>query len=161
MQGVELSLNLRRRRLAAATLLLAGWVGVGVAAPHTAPAGEEPRPPNILIILTDDQRAATLRVMPAVRRWFRRDGTRFTHAFATTPQCCPSRASIFTGEWAHNHGVNNNEQARQIDHRSTIHAILKEAGYRTAISGKFLNKWGVEQRPPFFHRWAIFDAGNP
>jgi arylsulfatase A-like enzyme len=119
----------------------------------------ESRRPNILIIMTDDQRAATLRVMPAVRRWFRADGTRFPEAYATTPQCCPSRASIFTGQWAHNHGVNNNEEAEQLRHRSTIHALLKQAGYRTAISGKFLNKWGVDQRPPFFDRWAIFDGG--
>jgi hypothetical protein len=54
--------------------------------------------PNILIIMTDDQRAhGTLSVMPRTRAWFTDQGTTFTNAWVTTPLCCPSRSSIFTG----------------------------------------------------------------
>ena len=73
---------------------------------------QEPAPrPNILIILTDDQRIGTLDVMPVTRRIFSEGGTTFTDAFATTPQCCPSRASILSGLYAHNHGVADNSDA--------------------------------------------------
>jgi hypothetical protein len=99
--------------------LLALAVIVGMSVRSESPAGsivdaggailhrdqEGPRPhipvrrPNIMIIVTDDQRAGSaLQVMPSTRRWFVRDGTSFTRAFATTPLCCPSRASIFTGD---------------------------------------------------------------
>ncbi|HEX2031836.1 MAG TPA: sulfatase [Actinomycetota bacterium] len=115
--------------------------------------------PNVLIIVTDDQRGG-LGVMPQTRRWFAKDGTRFARAFATTPVCCPSRASIFTGRYAHNHGVKRNPQAEELDQFTTIQSYLKEAGYRTAISGKYLNKWDLSSPPPFFDRWAITASGG-
>ncbi len=116
-------------------------------------------PPNVLIIVTDDQRGG-LEVMPRTRRWFARGGTRFARAFATTPVCCPSRASIFTGRYAHNHGVKRNPDVDQLDHLSTIQSYLKGWGYRTAISGKYLNQWDLSRRPPFFDRWAITASGG-
>lgn len=108
------------------------------------------RAPNVLIILTDDQRATgTMGVMPETRRVFKRNGTRFTRAFATTPLCCPSRASIFTGRYAHNHGVKNNDSVASLDHRSTLQRYLKHAGYRTGIFGKFLNSSPMKTDPPY------------
>ena len=69
-------------------------------------AQPEDRPPNVLIVITDDQRpSGTLGVMPGTRRWFVQGGTHFVNALATTPTCCPSRASVMTGLYAHNHGV--------------------------------------------------------
>ena len=113
--------------------------------------------PNVLIILTDDQRATgTMGVMPETRRVFARNGTEFSHAFATTPLCCPSRASIFTGRYAHNHGVKNNESIAALDHKSTVQHYLKRSGYRTAIFGKFLNSWPLDSDPPHFSDWGIF-----
>lgn len=113
--------------------------------------------PNVLIVLTDDQRATgTMGVMPETRRVFERNGTRFTRAFATTPLCCPSRASIFTGRYAHNHGVKNNDATASLDHKSTLQRYLKNAGYRTSIFGKYLNSWPLDTEPPHFDDWAIF-----
>ncbi len=71
--------------------------------PGSTPPPEN-RLPNVLIIITDDQRTDTFTTVPETRQFFE-DGINFTHAFATTPVCCPSRASIFSGRFAHNHGV--------------------------------------------------------
>jgi arylsulfatase A-like enzyme len=116
--------------------------------------------PNILVILTDDQRATgTLGVMPATRQLFERQGTTFTNAFVTTPLCCPSRSSILTGRYAHNTGVHTNEDALRLDQRTTVERYLHDAGYQTAIVGKFLNSWPLDRDPPFFDRWAVLDYG--
>jgi arylsulfatase A-like enzyme len=125
------------------------------------PAEEgDSRRPNILIIVTDDQRFdGTLGVMPATRRWFVRNGTSFTQAYATTPLCCPSRASIFTGRYAHNHDVRGNLASDSLDHTTTLQHHLGEAGYDTAIAGKYLNGWDMAVDPPFFDHWAIFRRG--
>ena len=112
--------------------------------------------PNVLVIVTDDQREGTLWAMPETRRWFVQRGIRFPHAYVTTPLCCPSRSSIFTGRYAHNHGVTNNGQATVLDQESTVQRYLEEAGYTTAIIGKFLNLWDVEVPPPHFDLWATF-----
>ena len=132
--------------------------------PHEAPrgfAGPLQRPPNVLIIVTDDQRASegALKVMRRTRSWFANKGTRFEHAFATTPLCCPARATIFSGRYAHNHGVYTNIGKPDFDHAFTIQDYLKDAGYKTALTGKFFNDWPLRRRPPHFDRWAMFDGG--
>ncbi len=113
--------------------------------------------PNILIILTDDQRIGTMDVMPATLRRFADQGATFPHAFATTPLCCPSRSSIFTGRFAHNHGVQSNARHAPdvLDQKTTVQRYLQDAGYRTALFGKYLNLWPVVDNPPHFDRWAI------
>jgi arylsulfatase A-like enzyme len=113
-------------------------------------------PPNVLIFLTDDQRPDTLAVMPATIRWFAEGGTQFTQAHVTTPLCCPSRASILTGRYVHNHGVRDNFSAMDLDQRTTLERYLQMSGYRTAIAGKFLNNWDLSMDPQYFDRWAIF-----
>lgn len=127
-----------------------------------APAASAPTPaaaprPNVLVIVTDDQAPMeALRVMPQTRRWFRKRGTRFPRAFVTTPLCCPSRASIFTGRYAHNHGVVDNHNALRLDQTTTVQRALRETGYFTALAGKFLNRWPTERPPPHFDRWASY-----
>jgi arylsulfatase A-like enzyme len=135
----------------ALTLILVGsW------APRASGGQATPEPPpNVLVIVTDDQRTGTLEVMPETKHRFVEQGVRFPNAFATTPLCCPSRASIFTGRYAHNHGVVTNEGASGLDHASTIQRYLQDAGYLTAIVGKFLNGWDPGETPPFWDRWAI------
>jgi arylsulfatase A-like enzyme len=115
--------------------------------------------PNVLIIVTDDQRAGTMRVMPKTRRWFARGGRRYPHAFVTTPLCCPSRTSILTGLFAHNHGVHRNG-IRTVPHDLMLQRYLSDAGYQTAIVGKLVNGWSVKRTPPYFDRWATTD-GSP
>jgi arylsulfatase A-like enzyme len=125
-----------------------------------APAGAATERPNLLVVMTDDQRAdGTLTVMPETRRRIARQGTTFIEAHATTPKCCPSRASFFTGRYAHNHGVISNAGAPDLDHTLTVQRLVRRRGYRTAIFGKFLNAWPIESNPPFFDDWAIANGG--
>jgi arylsulfatase A-like enzyme len=139
----------------AATLTLASCT--------TTDAPDEPREerrPNVLIVVTDDQRTdGTLEVMPHTRKWFATNGTRYTNAFATTPLCCPSRASIFSGRYAHNHDVLKNTEPELLDQDTTIQRYLHDAGYRTAFYGKYFNAWEEERTPPNFDDWAISTHG--
>jgi arylsulfatase A-like enzyme len=115
--------------------------------------------PNVLIILTDDQRTrGTLGSMPAVERWFGKGGTKFTNAFATTPLCCPSRASLLTGMYAHNHGVHTNREplgALADVEQFTVQRMLEGNGYMTGIYGKYFNHWPNDRDPAWFDRWAV------
>jgi arylsulfatase A-like enzyme len=145
-----------RSAVAAAVALSAVAAAVGsVSQPAHGQAGGRP---NILLIITDDQREGSLSGMPELRKWFRKRGLRFPDAFVTTPLCCPSRASIFTGRYAHNHGVQEND-ADGFDQGSTLQAVLGGAGYQTGIAGKLFNRWDLSLDPPHFDRWAVFNSG--
>lgn len=108
--------------------------------------------PNVLLIVTDDQRNG-LEVMPSVKKRIRKGGTKFPNAWATTPLCCPSRSSIFTGKYSHNHEVVDNRSAGLLDPKTTIQYILREAGYRTGMVGKYLNSVR-NSGPPVFKQFA-------
>ncbi|MDQ3981862.1 MAG: sulfatase-like hydrolase/transferase, partial [Actinomycetota bacterium] len=143
-------------------LLAVCWAGVVTFGIYVAePASSQDERPNVLIIVTDDQRERDeMLVMPETLRIFGEGGTRFTHAFATTPQCCPSRASIFTGRYAHNTGVRRNQDALNLNQMVTMQRYLQQrAGYKTALVGRYLNAWDIAENPPFFDRWALFNAG--
>ena len=107
----------------------------------------------MLIIITDDQPLSTLKVMPKTRRYFVEEGTRFKHGFPTNPRCCPARATLMTGRYTHNNGVKSNEDAHALDMDSTMQRYLQDAGYHTALYGKFLNRW--HEDPPYFDRWGV------
>lgn len=112
--------------------------------------------PNVIVIVTDDQRDG-LSVMPETRSRFRDQGTEFTKAFVTTPLCCPARASIMTGRYVHNHGVlsNGDDDWRDFDESDSIQSRLDVAGYRTALFGKLLNHWPQTRNPAHFDTWAV------
>jgi arylsulfatase A-like enzyme len=124
--------------------------------PNQAIARTMVHPPNVLIFLMDDQRTGggSMEVMPRTRRWFR-NGRRYSNSFVTTPLCCPSRSSILTGRYAHNHGVKKNSEAGRLNPKSTIERYLKRAGYFTGIVGKYLNHWEPTGPPPYFHKSAL------
>jgi arylsulfatase A-like enzyme len=139
-------------------LLLTGSSPVSQAALDEASA-QAGAPPNVLIIVTDDQRVGTMAVMPKTRHWFVDGGRRYPHAFVTTPLCCPSRTSILTGLFAHNHGVHTNGHPA-VPFDVTLQRYLSDAGYQTAIVGKLVNDWAVSRNPPYFERWATTN-GSP
>lgn len=151
-------MDMGRKRIwgiAAAFAVAAATSAVGGTGAAQTPAREQP---NVLIVITDDQRASgTMGVMPRTRRWFADDGTHYVNALATTPTCCPSRASIMTGLYAHNHGVHTSEagQAENMDQLLTLQRYLRREGYLTSIYGKYLNAWPREIDPPWFDDWAI------
>jgi N-acetylglucosamine-6-sulfatase len=103
--------------------------------------------PNIVFIITDDQRHDQLSEMPVVQQELIGKGVDFTNAFVSDPLCCPSRASILRGQYAHSTGVYNNggpyggwKRVRALHlEKSTLATWLKAAGYRTALIGKYFN----------------------
>ena len=102
-------------------------------------------------------------VMPQTRERIRGEGAAFVNAVATTPTCCPSRASLMSGLYAHNHGVfhnqNNESELAQLDVDRLIAHQLSEAGYRTGLVGKFLNGWDLNAAPPDFDRYVMSPGG--
>jgi arylsulfatase A-like enzyme len=145
--------------LALGGLAFAAFRGSGGAA--AGPAGPDGRPggPNVLVMVTDDARAETLQVMPKTRAWLADGGVTFTQGFATTPSCCPSRASILSGRYVHNHGVLRQRLGDRLDQRTTVASYLRDDGYRTAMAGKFLNRWPLRTPPPGFDRYALANGG--
>ncbi len=109
----------------------------------TAPTGKHP---NVLVVFTDDQDAPSVRVMDTVQSRLAAKGTTFSNAFATLPQCCPSRATLLTGQYAHNHGVHDNDPPHggfaAFDGSNTLPIWLQGAGYRTGWIGKYMNGYG-------------------
>jgi arylsulfatase A-like enzyme len=131
-----------RRQLAApaiAAAAVAAGMLLGGSAAHAGPAKQ----PNIVMVVTDDQRLDDFdaRSMPATKRLVADEGTAFTDAIVTTPTCCPSRASMLTGQYGHNNGVTANAPGyRALENpESTLPVWLDEAGYQTAHLGKYLN----------------------
>lgn len=106
---------------------------------------ERSRPlPNIVVILTDDQRADALGVAgnPYIRTpvmdGMAMSGVRFQNAFCTTPICCTSRASILTGMYAGRNGVHDFRTPISDEHwRLSYPYALRESGYRTGFVGKY------------------------
>ncbi|XP_060107814.1 N-acetylglucosamine-6-sulfatase-like [Heteronotia binoei] len=107
---------------------------------------------NILLILTDDQDLVLggMTPMKKTQMLIGQSGASFANAFAVTPLCCPSRSSILTGCYPHNHLVRNNSldgncssQAWQkFQEPFTFPVYLQKQGYQTFYAGKYLNQYG-------------------
>jgi hypothetical protein len=81
--------------------VLALMIGLAVISGAGSASADLTRP-NVLIVVTNDQRSAgTMDVMTRTRSLFETGGTKFTNAFVTTPLCCPARASYLSGRYAH------------------------------------------------------------
>ncbi|CAG0882631.1 unnamed protein product [Darwinula stevensoni] len=131
--------------------------------------------PNFIIFLTDDQDLVlnSMNAMPKLKNLIGDYGITAKNMFATTPICCPSRASIFTGLYMHNHhtynntmegGCNSVEWRRKKEPRG-FPAIFKEHGYNTFYAGKYLNMYGKKKgggvkHIPFGWDWWIGLVGN-
>ncbi|MBA2564619.1 MAG: sulfatase [Gemmatimonadetes bacterium] len=152
----------RHKALGLAILFL--WGGAVLRERNTARVVEEPLVGDIVLIVTDDQPWHTLQFMPNTNALIGDAGVRFSNAFASTPLCCPSRASILTGLYTHNHGVKSNASpsggARLFQDASTLATWLKAAGYRTALLGKYLNEYNRltpwPYIPPGWDEWQAF-----
>ena len=122
----------------------------GSAAARPASADKDGRP-NILVVMTDDMAATDLALMPNVQQLLAKKGTTFADAIDSFPLCCPARATFITGQYAHNHGVAGNFAPYgwygMKDRANTLPAWLQDAGYRTALIGKWLNGYGALRRP--------------
>ena len=130
--------------LAAAALIAA--VPVSPADARPAGGGKNARP-NVLVVMTDDMAQSDLKVMPNVKKLLVKKGTTFDDAVDSFPLCCPSRATFITGQYAHNHGVVGNFHPfgwyGMADRENILPAWIDDAGYRTAMIGKWLNGYGA------------------
>jgi len=113
--------------------------------------------PNFVIIETDDQRYDTMQYMPKTQELIFDQGVTFEHGYVTTPLCGPSRSSIFTGKYAHTHGVRDNFIEEFTD--VTFAELLHQNGYYTGLVGKYSNTWKGEHRPEYDF-WVSFSKGQ-
>jgi arylsulfatase A-like enzyme len=121
-----------------------------------------------VLIVTDDEDVAAHAFMPKTKALLEDRGTTFDNFFVTYSFCCPSRASILRGQYAHNTHIVGNEQPwggfekfRQLGlEESTIATWLQSAGYHTAMIGKYLNRYVPERDgvPPGWDEWYV--GGN-
>ncbi len=134
-------------------------VGAHKRAPSVAPH------PSIVIILTDDQSARTLWAMPLTKRLLAGHGVKFTSLYDSVSLCCPARATLLTGRYAHSTSVYANNPPsggsatfrNRGDDRETLAVWLHRAGYRTALFGKYLNGYTGGFVPP---GWDLFTTST-
>ena len=132
------------------------------AAPGAAQA-DASAPRNIILILSDDHRHDFMGFMASAPPFLETPnldrmaagGAHIANAFVTTALCSPSRASIFTGQYAHRHGVVDNTSPVPEGTRF-FPAILQRAGYRTAYVGKWHMGEDSDAPQPGFDHWVSF-----
>jgi N-acetylglucosamine-6-sulfatase len=128
--------------------------------------------PNILFILTDDQRFDTVDtthsidgvtpVMQTVMSEIVNKGVRFENSFVTTALCAPSRSSLLSAKYSHTTGVHDNGGGDggfgAFNDASTIPVWLKAAGYHTGLYGKYINGYNsaAPYIPPGWDEWHAF-----
>ena len=153
---------------------------LAVAGGRSTATGAEPMPPSFVVIQTDDQTldglyatftpfagAAAIQSMPNTLSLIADRGMAFNRYYVSYPLCCPSRVSLLTGRYAHNHNVRGNVPPNAgytgFSFRGAMtHNLpvwLQRAGYRTIHVGKFLNGYGDEPFddgktvPPGWNAW--------
>ncbi|KAI0833080.1 Arylsulphatase [Hypoxylon sp. FL0890] len=137
---------------AATATLTGGQVPLGPN-PQTQPQLQQ-RQPNVVFVLTDDQdvHLSSLDYMPLVKKHLLDRGTYFSHHYATTAVCCPSRVTLWTGKFAHNTNVTDVSPpyggypkfVSQGYNDNYFPVWLQQAGYNTYYTGKLFNVHTVE-----------------
>lgn len=147
----------------AATVLAAGAIA-------SATSAETSRRPNILVLVTDDQRwdamgcAGNSIVQTPEMDRLARQGTRFVNAFVTSSICAASRASIFTGQYERAHGSNfHTHPLRRAQLEQSYPMLLRQAGYYTGMIGKYGvgdGKRDIEGREVFDRWYGFYGQGD-
>ncbi len=140
---------------------------------------QNPKKPNILFVLADDLDMQTMTQLPKLKSLMADKGMTFENSFVSLSLCCPSRAATLCGQYAHNNGVFTNEDnngdgtngaltgfLKAGDEKNTMAVWLQNAGYRTALMGKYLNGYDSDKGvgttvPPGWSEWAVPVDGNP
>jgi N-acetylglucosamine-6-sulfatase len=147
--------------LGIALVVVIAELTVGNLGASPASAGASPqRPPNVVVLMTDDQTVEDMAVMPRTRELLGSHGVTFARSYVSYPVCCPSRATYLTGQYAHNHGVMGLYPPTggygRFHRRHSLPVWLDHAGYATAHIGKYLNGYGTQVAadvPPGWTEW--------
>jgi N-acetylglucosamine-6-sulfatase len=138
-----------------ATFIFIGWK-IPAASARTTPAR-----PNIVFVIADDMRYDDLKYMLKTRSVLKKKGMSFKNAFVSNALCCPSRAAIMRGQYAHNSGVWTNEgpdggwqgyKSNGLE-QDNVATRLDGAGYRTGLFGKYLNNYEGSAVPVGWDDW--------
>ncbi len=135
-----------RTLLASVVAVVALVAGVLVASEAKA---EPETGANVVFILTDDMTSAELAGMPNVQSLIGAEGTTFNEAYVSFPLCCPSRATMLSGQYMHNHGVRGNfppngSWFRWRSHESNdLPVWLQQDGYYNVHIGKYMNGYSL------------------
>lgn len=136
------------------------------------PPGTDARQPNIVFLLTDDMALPELAEMPHVQELLTAQGVSFERFYISSSLCCPSRATLLRGQYAHNTGVTSNgpidggfETFFYNDlESSTLGTWMQDAGYRTGFIGKYMNGYPILTEPahvpPGWDRWVSGSVGG-
>jgi N-acetylglucosamine-6-sulfatase len=125
--------------------------------------------PNFVFILTDDMRKDDLKYMPKTRNLIGAQGMTFEKAFVSNSFCCPSRATIMRGQYAHNTGVWGNSDGPDSgwqgyknhgNEQDNIATRLHDGGYRTGLFGKYFNTYDLSAVPPGWDDWFATQSGG-
>src|SRR5215216_1214833 len=147
-------------------------LALGCSSPEPSQEAEEASTqPNIIFVLTDDLDYASAQKMPNLRSLLIDQGTSFENAFVSHPVCCPSRSTILTGLYDHNHDVRSNNPPdggfqkflSEGHEENTIAVNLQESGYQTAFFGKYLNGYPAGDPthvPPGWDEWYGKEEGQ-
>jgi arylsulfatase A-like enzyme len=156
------TLTVRPALIAALCLLAALPVAVPAGAtPLRAPA---PSKPNIVVILTDDQRWDEFAKMPTVQSQLIDKGVSFDNSFVSNPLCCPSRATLLTGQTSGHNGVwwstprdpyGGFPAFLPPKDASTVATWLHDGGYVTGLVGKYLNSYNLKNYTVFGHQGYV------
>ena len=118
----------------------------------------------MIFVLVDDLDFPSVQEMPEIGAYLIEEGVSFENVFASYPLCCPSRATILTGLYAHNHDVRGNTPpdggfqkfVSEGHEEDSIAVHLREGGYQTAFFGKYLNGYAAgdpTRVPPGWDEW--------
>jgi N-acetylglucosamine-6-sulfatase len=140
------------------TLLLPG-IALGA---ELSDAQAEPGRPNVVLVVVDDLDIGPLRRYPESfpnLNGLAQSGVSFDDAFVTDPLCCPSRATILTGRYSHNHGIWRNVPPNggwplfEPQEEQALPVWVDAAQYATGYTGRYLNRWDGSQVPPGWDEW--------
>jgi N-acetylglucosamine-6-sulfatase len=137
--------------------------------PVSAPSQRPVSRPDFVFVLTDDLSWNLVSHMPHVRA-LERAGVTMSRYYVVDSLCCPSRAAIFTGEYPHDDGVFTNAGSdggyrvynKNGNPPKSFAVALQQAGYRTAMMGKYLNGYLPQDRKaPGWNQWDVANNGYP
>jgi N-acetylglucosamine-6-sulfatase len=121
--------------------------------------------PNVIMFTTDDQTLRDMVAMPRTQALIGSQGANFLHAYVSMSLCCPSRITVQTGEYAHNHHVMGNTPPQGgygvFNDKNDLPLWLQQAGYRTIHIGKMPNGFGTETNETYVPPgWGPYSGGN-